>query len=794
MDNELTNIFPKLGRFTDDLELPGMAHLVFVGSPHPHARINRIDTRQAEKAPGVLMVLTGRELARHTNPLPQLLELGNIGWDFKAPAEVYPLAVNKVRYQGEPVAAVIAEDHRQAVRAAELIEIDYDPLPVTIDALPAMSPESPLLYEEWGDNIQAHRLLTFGDVQGAFDEADRVIEVSWKEARASGFPLEPRGCLSSYDPATGTLDTRGSYQCPFRAQQAIAHVLRLPTTNIKVTAAAIGGAFGNRINCSKHAVVCFAALHLCRPVKWFESHRESICTGVHQRDVLWSGQVAFNNDGQILGIKTRFIQNVGVEISHRGYGGGSLMAAISAVPNTYQLKGLEIDAYAVVTNKSFYGAYRGYGKDKGLRYMERIMDRLARELEMTPEEIRYRNFIPPTDFPYHQITGYVYDSGDYPALMTKAIKLADLNFWREKQTAARAKNRYIGIGMAFIIEPAGVASTNVTSGLTQARIKLTPDGLIEAHSDRTEIGQGAEESHRIVISDILGIAKEDVIIPPVSSDTIGQGPVSSRGSVYSLSALAVAAKQMKAKVIQYATHFFETAAEDIAMENGAIFSIKNPEQKMNYRELAKRVYFLPGPRSLPMDMKMANDFLPDVQATWFSPSTAKNPSSTYTTFCMSVDIVVVEVDVETGAVKILKMTHVHDAGNIISRELVEGQIHGGVAQGLGEALFEEIVYGDNGDMLTESYTNYLLPTALEVPEITIGHMQTPSPFTELGTKGMGEAPLISSKAALIASVEDALAPLGVEINESPATRQRVRQWVRNAQATAIVEDGEHRSI
>ena len=794
MVNDPARILPKLGRFTDDLELPGMAHLVFVGSPHPHARITRVDTRQAEQAPGVLMVLTGRELARHTNPLPQLLELGSIGWDFKAPAEVYPLAVDKVRYQGEPVAAVIAEERRLAVRAAELIEIDYEPLPVITEALPAMSPESPLLYEDWGDNVQAHRLFSFGDVQGAFDEADRVIEVSWKEARASGFPLEPRGCLSSYDTATGTLDTRGSYQCPFRAQQSLAHVLRLPTSNVKVTAAAIGGSFGNRINSSKHAVVCFAAIRLGRPVKWFESHRESICTGVHQRDVLWSGQVAFKNDGQILGIKVRFIQNVGVEISHRGYGGGSLMAAISAVPNTYRLKGLEIDAYAVVANKSFYGAYRGYGKDKGLRFMERVMDRLARELEILPEEIRYRNFVPPTDFPYHQITGYVYDSGDYPALMAKAVKLAELNSWREKQAAARAESRYIGIGLALIVEPAGVASANVASGLTQARIKLTPDGLIEAHSDRTEIGQGAEESHRIVISDILGIEKEDVIIPPVSSDMIGIGPVSSRGSVYPLSALAVAAKQLKAKVIQYAAHYFDTPAEDIAMENGAIFSIRAPERKMSYAELAKRVYFLPGPRSLSMDMKTSHDFLPDVQATWFSPSTALNPTSTYTTFCVSADVAVVEVDVETGAVKILKMTHVHDAGNIISRELVEGQIHGGVAQGLGEALFEEIVYGDNGDMLTESYTNYLLPTALEVPEITIGHMQTPSPYTELGTKGMGEAPLISSKAAVIASVEDALAPLGVEINESPATRQRVRQWVRTAQAGAAVEDGKRRLI
>jgi len=791
MEAELERLFPNLGRFTDDLELPGMLHLVFVGSPHAHARIGRIDTRKAEQAPGVHMVLTGRELARHTNPLPQLLELGNIGWDFKAPAAVYPLALEKVRYMGEPVAAVVATERRLALDAAERIEVDYAPLPAVTEAESALAPESPLLYEEWGDNVQAHRHFSFGDVAGAFGEADSTLDVSWKEARASGFPLEPRGCLSVYDPAAKMLDTRGTYQCPFRAQQSLAHVLRLPTTGVKVTAAAIGGSFGNRINCSRQAVVCFAAMVLGRPVKWLESHRESICTGVHQRDVSWSGQVAFTNDGRILGIRTRFVQNVGVEISHRGYGGGSLMAAVCAVPNTYRLRGLEVDAYAVVSNKSFYGAYRGYGKDKGLRFMERIMDRVARKLEMAPEEIRRRNFVPPTAFPYHQITGYVYDSGDYPAVLAKATDLAELDAWRERQRAARAENRCLGIGIATIVEPAGVASANVTSGLTQARIKLTPDGLIEAESDRTELGQGAEESHRIVISDILGIAAEDVRIRPVSSDIIGMGPVSSRGSVYSLSALAVAAGRLREKIVRYATHYFDCPPEAVALKNGAVFSLRDPERKMSYAELAKRVYFLPGPRSLSTELKTGHDFLPDELATWFSPNTAQNPGSTYTTFSVAADIAVVEVDIETGVVRILKMTHVHDAGNIVSRELVEGQVHGGTAQGVGEALFEEIAYDEAGKMRTESYTNYLLPTALDVPEIVIGHMQTPSPFTELGTKGMGEAPVISSKAAVIAAIEDALAPLGVGVDESPASRQRVRLWIKSAQAAA--ENGRGRA-
>ena len=534
-------------------------------------------------------------------------------------------------------------------------------------------------------------------------------------------------------------------------------------------------------------MVCFASLRLGRPVKWLESHRESIISGVHQRDVSWSGQVAFKNDGQILGVKARFIQNVGVEISHRGYGGGSLMAAVCSVPNAYRLMGLEIDAYAVVSNKSFYGAYRGYGKDKGLRFMERVMDCVGRELGMAPEEIRRRNFIqspppPPSEFPFRQITGYVYDSGDYPALMDKAVQLAELDAWRERQAAARDQGKYLGIGLGFIVEPAGVVSANVTSGLTQAWLRLTPDGLLEAHSDRTELGQGAEESHRIVLSDILGIKEEDVVIRPVTSDMVGMGPVSSRGSVFSLSALAVAAKQLKAKIIKCAAHFLDTSTEDIALADGAVFSAQNPEKRLSYGELANRIYLNPGPKSLPMDLKTGHDFLPEARATWFSPNTAQNPTSAYTTFAQSLDVAVVEVDIETGAVKVLQMTHVHDAGRIISKKLVEGQIQGGLAQGLGEALFEEIVYDQNGAILTESLTNYLVPTAVDVPEVTIGYLETPSPYTELGTKGMGEAPLISSKAALISAIEDALSPLGVQINQSPATMQRIRQWVIAAQS------------
>jgi len=785
MDERVLLILSGRGRYVEDIEFPNMAHCVFIGSPHGHAGISGINPEKAKKAQGVLTVITGEDLVKHTNPLPALAELGGMGWEFRAPV-VYPMAVDKVRYYGEPVAAIVAESPRQAKKAAELLEVDYEPLPAVTDAASAMEKGSPLVYEDWGDNIQAHRLFHFGDVEGAFKEADRFIKVSWREARASGFPLEPRGCVSSYDPVTETLNTMGSYQGPFRAQQSLSHVLRLPSHAVRVTATDIGGAFGNRINCFKHSVVSLAAMWTGRPVKWFESQRESICTGTHQRNVIWEGEVAFKNDGRILGIKTTFIQDLGVEISHRGYGGGSLMAACCALPNAYPLKGLEIDAYGIVTNKSYYGAYRGYGKDKGIRFMERVMDQVARELDMEPYEIRLRNFLQPDDFPFKQITGYVYDSGNYPTLLKKAVDLGNLSSWREQQATSRARGTYIGIGLAFVVEPAGVASSNVTSGLVQARLKISPDGVASVYSDRTELGQGAEESHRLVVSDILGMNPDDVVIHPVTSDMIGIGPVSSRGSVFSLSAVAVAAKKMKTKIQQYACEFLKAAPEEIVMEGGYIFSTKNPKEKMTFRELVDRVYFRPGPRSLSMEMKKSHDFLPDLTVTWFSPNTAENPGSVYSTFCSSADVAVVEVDIETGATKILNMAHVHDAGTIISEPLIERQIHGGVTQGIGEALFEELIYGENGKLLTDSYTNYLLPTALDAQNMAIGHMETPSPFTELGTKGMGEAPIIGSKAAVISAVEDALSPFNIKIDQSPATMQRVRGLIREAQKSGKI--------
>jgi len=768
------------GFYVDDIELPNMAHCIFVGSSYAHAKIKSIDVSRALRLNGVLTIITGKEVVGIMDPLPATSDYGAIGWHWRIP-KVYPLAVDRIRYQGEPVAAIIAESPVIALDAADLIDIECEPLPPVVNVSEAMQPSSPLVYEEWEDNIQVHIEFNFGDVDAVFKEADRILKVSWHENRVSAFPIEARGCIASYDRMTGMLNMWSSTQAPFLGQQYISRVLRLPTSKVRIIAADVGGGFGNKLNWWKDTVVGLGSIVTGRPVKWVESKRELFLTGPHNRDVTWDGEVAVKDDGSILGVKAKFVKDLGVEGTNRGSAAMGIIPACCAVPNAYRLKGLKIDAYGVVTNKSTYGAYRGYGKDKGIKFMERIMQVVSRELNIEPEQIRLKNFIQPHEFPYKQISGYVYDSGDYPAVLRNALKLGEVDLWREKQRQARKQGKYIGVGVAFTVEPAGVAAPHcIYSGLTQARVRITSDGLVEVESDQTEIGQGSDITRAKVVANILGVKIDDIEVKRGTSDMPG-GVYSSRGAIYPMSALARAAKELKARLIKLAGHFLNEEPAHIDIMDGVFHSRKDPTRRMTLKELADCAYFHPGPRALPQDMQAKHEILLDVSTSWFSPNTAQNPTSTYTTYCSGADIAVVDVDVETGGVSILKYAQVHDAGTLLDKDVVEGQILGGIVQGIGEALSEELIYNNNGELLSDSYADYVMPTAQDSPDIVVGHVETPSPFTELGSKGMGESPIIGSKVAIINAIEDALSPFKIRVAESPATRERVRRWILQAQ-------------
>jgi len=399
---------------------------------------------------------------------------------------------------------------------------------------------------------------------------------------------------------------------------------------------------------------------------------------------------------------------------------------------------------------------------------------------MTPEAIRFKNFIQPHEFPYHQINNYVLDSGDYPAILNKAIEMADLDTLRKKKKKLEQVGQYLGIGIITAIEPAGVAVPNCQmGGITQARVLMTPDGSVEVYSDRTEIGQGSEISHATIAADILGMEHEDIHIKKATSDFIGQGPLSSRGAVYPASAVAKAAKLLKQKIIHCASTLLNIEQAEVVLEKGYIYCASDDKKRLSYKEFAEKVFFFPGPRGLDPEMLKNHDHLLDVTTTWYSPTTPESGSA-YTTFCVSADIAAVEVDIETGVSKIIKYVHVHDAGTIINQQVVDSQIHGGIVQGIGEALYESLDYDIDGRLLNTSFSNYLIPTSVEAPDIEIAHFETPSPFSETGSKGMGEAPIIGSKAVILDAIEDALSCFNIRVNDSPATPEKVRKWIIEA--------------
>ncbi len=784
METRENRLIAGKGQFADDLEIPGMAYLVFVGSPYAHANILSVDTTAALSIPGVVCVLTGQDVKKHTNPLPIQANFQSPDWIWRL-ATVYAMPADKVRWFGEPVAAVVAEDENTARVAADKIVVEYEPLPVVADAREALKPGAPKLYDDWEDNKQVHLKFDWGDPDAAFAEADRVIKVSHSEGRVTGLPIEPRGCLAQYDPNLETLTMWGTFQTPYLARHNLSGALGIPEARIKVNAADIGGAFGLKIHVWKENVVALASKLTGRPVKWFESLRDFITTGPHQRDVFWKGEVAVKNDGTLMGLRATVTHDLGVESTNKGIAALSIFPACSSPPNMYHWKGMHIEGIGVVTNKSFYCAYRGYGKDKGLKFIESVINRIARELGMTPEEIRLKNFIQPDEFPFQQINNYVMDSGDYPATLNKALEIANLPAWRKQQSDGRGVGRHIGIGLITTIEPAGVAVPNCQmGGLTQARVQIAPDGSVEVDSDRTEIGQGSEISHTNIVCDILGCLPENVYVRPVTSETIGQGPLSSRGAVWPASAVAKAAKMIREKINRIAAHFLKVSPEDIDAGEGRVYVRQDPERGLTFKELAEKCFFFPGPRGLPPAMLLEHGQLLDVTTTWYSPSTPESGSS-YTTFCSSADIAIVEVDTETGVSQILKYVHVHDAGTVISHKVIDGQIHGGIVQGIGEALTEKLDYDHNGNLLNTSVAEYLMPTAVEAPDIEIAHLVTPSPFSETGSKGMGEAPIIGSKAVILTAIEDALSPFGVEVNDSPATPERVLRWIREAQGEVL---------
>ncbi|HLH71003.1 MAG TPA: xanthine dehydrogenase family protein molybdopterin-binding subunit [Candidatus Dormibacteraeota bacterium] len=759
------------GRYAGDLLAHGMLHCAILRSPHAHARISRIDVSRARAMPGVVEVLTGREAKELSRPLPPTIDIG------MKLNQSYAIAVDRVRYQGEPVAAVAALDPYVAEDALEAIEVEYEPLPALTSVEAALAPGAPLLYEEWGDNIELAYEMRTGDVEAALASADVVVEARVPHHRYTGAPLECRAVLAEYDQLSGELTVQASTQAPHQCRTLLAEGLGLPEQRVRVVAHDVGGGFGTKLQVDGEMIPCLLAIKTGRPVKWVESRRENLLSGVHSRDYVWDFRAGFTRDGRLTGLHARLTGDVGCDGTNRSSGVGALLVAAFYVPGAYKLPVLHVQVTGVVTNKAPYGAYRGYGKDIATYGIERLMEIAARRLHLPSDELRRRNFIQPDEYPFTTVTGPIHDSGDFPQLLSRAQELIGMEAFRRRQEEARRQGRHLGVGFSCMLEPSGAAVPNcIFNGYEPAQVRVTPEGGVILLTGLQDIGQGVETTLAQVVADELTLRPDDIKVVFGDTEAVpyGLGVWSSRGASYGVSAAVAAARRVKEKVLRAGANLLEVSPEDVELRAGAVQVKGSPERRLTLAEIGRAVYLWPGPYAvLPGEEPSL-----EASAYWTAPIVRWVPDqvgtlSIYTTHPTACFAAVVEVDVETGKVRLERMVVVHDCGTLINPMVVEGQISGGTVQGVAGALGEELAYDEHGNLLNLGFLDYLAPTAADLPPIEVEHLVFPSPFTALGSKGMGEGGAIGAPAAVVNAVEDALRPLGVTISEIPLTPERV---------------------
>ncbi|MBI2963224.1 MAG: xanthine dehydrogenase family protein, partial [Deltaproteobacteria bacterium] len=760
------------GQYVADIHLDGMLHAAVSRSPYAHARIVRIDTTAARREPGVVDVVTGDELREKTRPIPQAFDPQSMG--AKA-VDCYALATDRVRYAGEAVAAVIAEDKRAARRAADRIEVEYEELPVIVDPVRAMAAGAPLLVPSWGDNVLLAQQFTAGDIDAAFREADGRLSGELRTQRYTAAPLEPRGYVAACDPFTGELTFWASTQCPHPLRVFLAGTLGLPETAIRVIQPRVGGAFGQKIPMfQEEPLVAYLAVKHGRAVKWIEERGENLLAGGHAREMLLGYEVAHAADGRILGLRVRVVADVGAPSALCGWA----MSYVTAycIPTVYKIPNCHVDLFSVVTNKCPWNAYRGFGKETASFLMDRIVDHVAAACGRDRTEVRLRNFIQPGEFPYSQPSGAVLDSGDYPKALRRVLEMIDYEAFPKLQAEARRQGRRVGIGIGQELTPEGcsVPSSILVSGYDAATLRVDPSGTVTVLTGVTSPGTGNETAMAQIAADALGIDIADVRV--VQGDTaicpFGLGNYSSRSVIIGGSAVHVAATEIREKMARVAAKHLEAAPQDIDVRDGRFFLRGAPSRFVSFRKVADLVY-----RHAYED---ARDVEPGLEVTRYfrHPNVYHQPEvdgrfSSYPSWPNQTVACIVEVDPDTGVVKILRYCGVHDSGVVVNPLMAEGNLHGGTVQGIGGALFEQLVYDEIGQLVTGTFLDYTLPTAVDVPRLEIEHQETPSPFTPLGTKGVGESGVTGPLGALCGAVENAFPELKLRFTAMPLTPQRV---------------------
>lgn len=755
------------GRFVADISLPGLLEVAFLRSPHAHARLLRLDPSPAASQPGVALIMTGPEVHALARPIrTQHLTPGFVATD------VPLMAMDRVRYVGEAVAAVVASDRYRAEDAAELIEAEYEPLPPVVDPVAAMAPGAPLLHPEAGSNVLYHGAFRAGDVDAAFTRADVVLRETFRHGRQTALPMEGRGCVATYDAGTESLTLWTSTQIPHVVRGALAELLQIPEQSLRVIAPDVGGGFGVKANLfPEEALLCLLARRLQRPVRWIEDRREHLLTAMHARDQIHEVELAAAADGTVLAVRDRIISDAGAYSPYPWGASQEAAGAVRNVPMPYKVGAYACESFGVATNKTGIGPYRGVARPVTTFVMEGMLDRLARTLNLDPAEVRRRNLPGPGEFPFQTVTGFVLDSGDYPAALAKALAQADYAGWRQRQAAAAGpeSGRRIGVGISCYAEAAGWGSAGYRSrGLTgipgydQAVVTMDLDGRATVRLSTASQGQGHETTMAQLVADQLGITVGAVRV--IHGDTslcpFGSGTFASRTSVAGASAALLAGRALRRKILAIAAHLLEAGEADLDLAASQVTVRGAPGQSLSLREIARQACYSPG--NLPPGTS------PCLEASaYFDPPGA--------TFSYGTHVAVVEVEMETGLVTPIAYHVVEDCGPMINPTIVEGQVTGAVVQGLGGALLEELVYDAGGQLLAGSLMDYLVPTASDVPQVTLGHLETPSPLTPGGFKGMSEGGTIGAHAAIAGAVSDAL---GRSVSELPISPARVLRLAR----------------
>lgn len=744
-----------LAHYVDDIKLPGIVYASFRRSPHAHAHIRSIDISAAAAVPGVLEVLTGDDTRTTLGVIPVAAQLP----DLKIP-EHRPLAVDKVCYVGEPLAVVAAEDRYRAQDAVELVEVEYEPLPAVTDPEKALEKGSPLVHENFQDNCACVWKLKAGFPEKAFARADRVVKQRFINQRLIPVAMEPRGVVAQYDPGQGLLTVWSSTQIPHMLRTQLALILGVPEMQLRVIAPEVGGGFGSKLNVyGEEAVVSYLALKLRRPVKWIETRQENFLATIHGRDQIEDIELAVKKDGTMLALRARITADLGAY--HQLF--TPLIPTLTSllILGCYKVPAVDIEWVGVFTNKMATDAYRGAGRPEATYLIERMVDLVAQELGKDPTEIRRKNFPQPQDFPYATPTGIIYDSGNYEATLKKALKLVNYEKLRRDQKKLWKQGRYLGIGLSTYVEicAVGPSSALPAGGWESGTVRIEPTGKVTVLTGASPHGQGQETTFSQIVADELGISPDDIII--VHGDTqavpYGIGTFGSRGTAVGGTAIYLAVQKLKQKLAQMAAHLLGVNPSQIQLGEGKLFVRGKPSLSKGFLEVVQAAYVA---KTLPPG------FEPGLQATvFFEPPNF--------TFPFGAHVCVVEVDAETGDVRIRRYVAVDDCGNVINPLLVDGQIHGGIVQSIGQALFEEAVYDENGQLLTGELTDYAIPRAWDVPRFETARTVTPSPVNPMGIKGVGEAGTIAATPAIVNAVVDALRPLGVRDIQMPLKRERI---------------------